>query len=60
MGCENILDGEHATRRKQKKQAESGTAPRFCHLSCHARAEQSTAGAAFGALAAAATYMWKE
>ena len=47
MGCEIILNGEQATRRKQKKQPESGTAPRFCHLSCHARAEQSTAGGGF-------------
>jgi hypothetical protein len=60
MGCENILDGEHATRRKQKKQPESGTAPRFCHLSCHAQAEQSTAAAGFGGLVVAATYMQKE
>jgi hypothetical protein len=60
MGCEIILNGKQATRRKQKMQPESGAAPRFCHLSCHAPAELSTAGASFAVLAAAATYMQKE
>ena len=39
--------GSGRARRKQKMQPESGAAPRFCHSSCHARAEQSTAGGGF-------------
>ena len=50
MGCENILDGEQATRRKQKKQPESGAAPRFCHLSCHARANNPLQATTLGHL----------
>ena len=59
-GGEFILNGNQLTRRKQKKQPESGAAPRFCHSSCHARAEQSTAGGGFVGLVAGATYMQKE